>query len=681
MSIFRFYLDSYQISEPDGWGELTFNVNRDLDNNFVYSRIEGSLKFTGSSYDYFNQIRLDNLYCNSVQLKIDIKCSDTEQFVEYFNTVIYLIDCEFNTFRCEVTAPIKDNGWATKIQKNKKIEAYINTNISKNLQPINGVTANQCLMFAPNGGAYQPVPITGVYKVYYVLENLVKFMSDGQANLQSNFFDNGVGSNLYLVSGENARKPTLDINSIYPVKVSFESLYATLRSKYNVGMAVTEVNGVITVIIEDISYFYNANSIFTLLNIKDEIRYYKSERIFSSVNLGNSEYLEQAQCNNGNSSCTFPQYDLQMFADENFGIIGDCNVDNVLQLSSGNRITADTNVIEDCVIYQNTSHDQSLILVECDDTNPLLVAEKTAFGLTTTYTYNYNLRNAACADRWLYYGICNKLANYTYSYDEAIQKWDSSIDIACIEDWAGGVFNTWILYGTLVYDFVISNPNFIYDPVTGIATVSMPGIYTISASVQLIAQPDATYFGCSDDNISNNFPIRFYINMVIKDNNGSVINEIPSLTYYHDSYNPLQQIDLGIVSLPPTDYLLDTGYTVEIQLYLFQLTFGDRKPIDGGCHIGIIGQNPNYPYTYFRCTAANQIDSGEYPVEPENCKVEAGKFNKYLSFEEFKLLKSQPAGAIDYTIGINNEPTRTGFIHSSTTNLKTLSTEFDLLLI
>ena len=681
MSIFRFYLDSYAIDEPDGWGDLSYNVNRDLENNFVYARIEGSLKFTGSAYNYFNQIRLDNLYCNSVQLKIDIKCADTDQYVEYFNTIIYLIDCEFNTFRCSVTAPIKDNGWATKIQKNKKIEAYINTNISKNLQPIAGVAPSQCLMFAPTGGTYQPIPITGVYKVYYVLENLVKFMSDGQANLQSNFFDNGIGSNLYLVSGENARKPTLDINVVFPVKVSFESLYATLRSKYNVGMAVTEINGTITVIIEDISYFYNSNAIFTLLNIKDEIRYYKTERIFSSVNLGNSEYLEQAQCNNGTSSCTFPQYDLQMFANENFGIVGDCNVDNVLQLASTDRITADTNVIEDCVIYQNTSHDQSLIMLECDDSSPLLVAEQTLFGLTTTYTYNYNLRNAACANRWLDYGICNKLANYTYQYDDTIQKWDASIDIACIENWAGGVFNTFILYGTVIYDFVISNPNLLYDPTTGVATVSMPGIYTISASLQLIAQPDATYFGCSDDNISNNFPIRFYINMVIKDNNGSVIANIPSLTYYHDSYNPLQQVDLGVVQLAPADYLLDSGYTVEIQLYLFQLTFGDRKPIDGGCHIGIIGQNPNYPYTFFRCTAASQIDAGEYEVDPQNCKVEAGKFNKYLSFDEFQILKSQPAGAIDYTIGINNEPTRTGFIYSSSTNLKTLLTEFDLLLI
>lgn len=677
MSIFRFYLDSYQISEPDGWGELTFNVNRDLDNNFVYSRIEGSLKFTGSSYDYFNQIRLDNLYCNSVQLKIDIKCSDTEQFVEYFNTVIYLIDCEFNTFRCEVTAPIKDNGWATKIQKNKKIEAYINTNISKNLQPINGVTANQCLMFAPNGGAYQPVPITGVYKVYYVLENLVKFMSDGQANLQSNFFDNGVGSNLYLVSGQNARTPNLDINAVNPVKVSFEALYANLRSKYNVGMAVTEVNGVITVIIEDISYFYNTNSIFTLLNIKDEIRYYKNERIFSSVNLGNSEYLEQGQCNNGNSICTFPQYDLKMFANENFGITGDCNIDNVLQLVSSDKITADTNVIEDCVIYQNTSHDQSLIMLECDDTNPLLVAEQTSFALPTTYTYNYNLRNEACASRWLNYGICNKLANYTYSYDEGIQIWDIRTHPLCYTDWADGTMNTFINAGDIIFNQVNSNPNNLYSTINGKATIAMPGIYHISAQVQIVAAEDMTGLGCGT-NLPKDFAIQAYMIMDIYDANDNLIYSVQSNIIDHQSFFAILPADNAYLTIPANYYQLDTGYYVKCTLYLFQYDLpGTPDPKSGGCNVVIYDDI----YTYFDCDSAEQIDSGEYPVEPENCKVEAGKFNKYLSFEEFKLLKSQPAGAIDYTIGINNEPTRTGFIHSSTTNLKTLSTEFDLLLI
>lgn len=676
MSIFRFYLDSYAIDEPDGWGDLSYNVNRDLENNFVYARVEGSLKFTGTAYNYFNQIRLDNLYCNSVQLKIDIKCADTDQYVEYFNTIIYLIDCEFNTFRCSVTAPIKDNGWATKIQKNKKIEAYINTNISKNLQPIAGVAPSQCLMFAPTGGTYQPVPITGVYKVYYVLENLVKFMSDGQANLQSNFFDNGIGSNLYLVSGQNARTPNLDINAVNPVKLSFESLYATLRAKYNVGMAVTEINGTITVIIEDISYFYNSNAIFTLLNIKDEIRYYKSDRIFSSVNFGNSEYLEQGQCDNGNAICTFPQYDLKMFANENFGITGDCNVDNVLQLASTDRITADTNVIEDCVIYQNTSHDQSLIMLECDDSSPLLVAEQTQFALPTTYTYNYNLRNEACASRWLNYGICNKLANYNYTYDQAIQLWDIRSHPLCYQNWANGTMNTFVLAGDIVFDQINSNPNNLYSTSTGKATIAMPGIYHISAQVQIVTAEDMTALGCGT-NVPRDFPIQAYMVMNIYDASDNLLYSVQSNTFDHQSFFAILPADNAYLTIPANYYQLDTGYYVKCQLYLFQYDLGSPHPKSGGCNVAIYDD----VYTYFDCDSAEQIDSGEYPVEPDNCKVEAAKFNKYLSFDEFQILKSQPAGAIDYTIGINNEPTRTGFIYSSSTNLKTLLTEFDLLLI
>jgi hypothetical protein len=677
MSNFRFFLDTYPIDEPIGWDTLQFNVSRDLDNNFVYSRVEGSLKFVNSSYNYLNQIRLDNLYCNSVELRIEIKCADTNQYIDYFNTIIYLINCEFNTFRCEVTVPIKDNGWATKIQKNKNIETYINTNLTKNLTSISGIAPSMCVVFAPNGGAFYPVPITGLYRVYEVLFNLVKFMSDGTATLQSNYFSTGLGSDLYIVSGQNVRTKTLDINSIFPPKISFEALYNALRCKYNIGMSVVEINGTITIIIEDISYFYNSNSIFTLLNIKDEIRYYKSERIFSSVNFGNDEYLEQAQCDNGNGICTFPQYDLKMFANENFGILGDCNVDRVLQLSSTNRITSDANVIEDCVVFGNTSHDQSTILIQCDNTNPLLVAKKTQFALPTTYVYNYDLRNEACAARWLNYGICNRLASYFYSFDADIQLWNIRTYGLCFSNWAGSVFNTFINAGDIIFDQVNSNPNSLYNTLTGQATIVMPGIYRISAQSQIVATVDLSAFGCGE-NLPADFAIAAYMVMNIYDANGNLIYTTQSNTFDHQSFFEIFPADNAYLTIAPNYYQMDAGYYVKCQLYLFQYDLpGTPNPKDEGCNVVIYDDI----YSYFICDEATQIDSGDYPIDPDNCKVEAARFKKFLSFDELQTLKQSPAASIDYTIGINNEPTRTGFISESSTNLKTLESEFDLLLI
>lgn len=678
MSVFRFYLDNGLIEEPKGWDQMKYAVTRDLDNNFIYSRIVGELVFSGAAYSYLNGIRVNNSFCYSSELLIQIKCAPTDEFVNYFQTKIYISKCEFNTFRCEVSAPISDDGWATQIQKNKKIEAYVNTNKTKNLFDITPIDKYNCIVFSPYTGINYPLLVWGFFRAYDVLKNYVAFMSDNIITFSSTFFDSGDGAGLYFTTGQNLRTFTLDSNTIFPGKTSFEKLYQFLMGKYNIGMGLKNINGQIILEIEESSYFYNNNSNFTLEYIRDEIRFFKEERLFSSVTLGNQIFLEQAQCDNGNGICTFPQFDLKMFAQENFGILGDCNVDRKLEIQAINQITCDANVIEDCVRFQNTSHDQTIIAIECEVVGALqLAALKTNFGSPITYVYNYNLRNEACAARWLDNGICGSLSSYYLNYDADEQVWDIDTNILCFADWCGGVFNTYLNVGVVKFDNPVTNPSVLYDATTGRATVQMPGVYFISAQCHMVARTDQEPF-CRDNINSVDFAIKAKAYLRIYDASGNLIYSLESNEFDHTSFFQIQPADNAFLTMPLGSYLMDSGYYAQVELYLFQYDLsGTPDPSDDGLSIVVYDSTESY----FTCHLAEPIQSGEFGNTPENCKVEAAKFEKFLSFGQLQLLMSNPSKAIDYTIGINNEPTRTGFISESETNLKTLKTEFELFIV
>lgn len=678
MSVFRFYLDTGIIDEPAGWDELKYSITRDMDNNFLYPRINGELVFTGAAYNHLNELRLSNSFCFSSTLLIQIKCTDSAEFLDYFSTKIYISQCEFNTFRCECTAPIRDDGWATLIQKNKKIEAYVNTNKTKNLQDITPIDKYNCIVFNPYTGINYPLPVWGMFKVYDVLKNYVAFMSDNQVVFSSTFFSSGDGAGLYLTTGQNLRTQTLDSTALFPGKTSFEKLYNALRGKYNVGMGIRYTGGTIILEIEESEYFYTSGSIFTLQNIRDEIRFFKEERLFSSITLGNLDFLEQAQCDNGNGICTFPQFDLLMFANENFGILGDCNVDRKLETQTIDNITCDANIIEDCVRFENTSHDQEIILIECEVIGSLqLAALKTNFGSPITYVYNYNLRNEACAARWLNNGICGSLASYYPDYDTDEQVWDINTNLLCFSNWCGGLFNVYLNVGVVKFDNPITNPSSLYDPATGRATIQMPGLYNIAAQLQLVAVIEQEPY-CGNNSNDVDFIIKAKAYLRVYDVENNLIYENESNEFNHTSLFPFLPIDNVFLTMPSSQYILDSGYYAQVELELFQYDLtGSPDPSFGGLNLVVY----NFPTSYFTCTEAQPIQSGQFGNEPTNCKIEAAKFKKVLSFSEFQDLKENPNRSIDYTIGINNEPTRTGFIFESETNLKTLETEFQLFVV
>jgi hypothetical protein len=681
---FKFYINGGEVDIPDGWNEMEYKITRDLDNNFTFARPYGKLNFRNGSYEYLNNLRLTGGFCQSVEFLIKIKCAPTDEYQNFFNTRIFIADCEFNTFRCECVVEFKDDGWFATIQKNKKIETYVNTTLTKNLVPITGITPRKMIAFSPYTGINYPIPIYGVFRIYEVLEALVKFMSDDTIVFKSDFFYSGDGADLYIVTGQNLRTRTLDNEPIFAPKLSFEHLYYVLMRKYNLGMSVNSNNGTITLEIEESTYFYGAQTGVTLENIKDEIRYFKTERLFSSLTLGNEDFLEQNQCNNGTGVCTFPQFDLKMFANENFGILGDCNIDRKLELSSAYQITCDSNMIEDCVRYQNTNHDKTAFLIQCEDSGfPFVAAKKTQFASPNTYVYNYDLRNEACAIRWLNNGIAGSIASYYPYYDPALQVWDIEIDIfspACFQNWAGGLFNIYLKAGVVKYNDAISNPTLLYDSLTGRGTAQMPGLYTIEAQSLIIALSDMTSVGCGS-NPSVDFAIKAKMYLRIYDASDNLIYSVESNEFDHQSFLEIDFADNALLTIPSDSYLMDTGYYAQCELYLFQYDLsGTPDPSFGGCNVVITENGAVGGESYFRCTDAEPIQTGEFPNQPNDYKLEAGKFNKFLSFDQFVQLKNNPSYSIDYTT-LPNEATRTGFIADSRINLNTMFGEFELFIV
>lgn len=84
---------------------------------------------------------------------------------------------------------------------------------------------------------------------------------------------------------------------------------------------------------------------------------------FASINFGSTPYLEQHECNNGETACTFFQDSFRGFRDETFGLLGECNTTAVLNLSS-DEIVFDTNVIEDTYVHGNENYNNNTFIIQ-----------------------------------------------------------------------------------------------------------------------------------------------------------------------------------------------------------------------------------------------------------------------------------------------------------------------------
>jgi len=484
----KFLIDGVDRGQPTNGDEFGASVTLDTSINARIVSFDNDLLFVGGVYQYIFNNLVETGGCSLIDVEVQYECAGT--WKRLVNGYIIVSECSFDLDKCQVKTKIYDDSFSTKINNNKSIPFYSNSNITKNLQTIVPPTIYDVSFFNAATGDFDVVNLVGCIKIYDALKFLVSCMSDNFVDFESDYFRNqinndGYGKTLMMTNGLAIRTPNQA-----PTQMTFDKLYEALNKKIRLGMVIErQANGRPLLRIENYDYFQQLGASCNLYNQPNIKMTFDKSQLYSAVNFGSDPYLYPQECDGGNGGCTFPQIAFRGFRDETFGILGECNTANVMDLKSGD-VVFDTNIIDDCFRFNNDQYDLSMVLVDCNffgPTNIIFADDQDPLGYGG-HVYNSDYINEQVSQNWLG-GFPNSLFQYlsvgfnpTDTLVVAYSNYASGsepfwqIDFGSNLDYSG--YNgTYIPFGN-EYD-----PNNLFDGQT--YTVPYTGLYEVKGSIAL----------------------------------------------------------------------------------------------------------------------------------------------------------------------------------------------------
>ena len=502
----KFLIDGADRGQPTNAEDFGVTVKLDNAINTRIVSFDNDLVFVAGVYEYLFNNLVDTGGCSLVNVEVQYQCAGLWKRL----TTGYIIvsECRFELDRCRVTTKLYDDSFSTKINNNKSIPFYSNSDITKNLQTIVPPTIHDVAFFNAATGVFDTVNRVGCIKVYDALKFLVSCMSDNLVDFESDYFrtqvnSGGFGKTLMVTNGLAIRTPNQA-----PTQLVFDTLYQALNKKIRLGMVIQrQANGRPLLRIEDYTYFEQLGADVNLYDQPNIRLEFDKEQQYQAVNFGSEPFLYPSQCDGGNGGCTFPQIAFRGFKDETFGFLGECNTSNIMDLKSG-EVVFDTNVIDDIYRFNNKEYDLSMVLVDSNWIGsifftPIFADDQDPLGIGG-HVYNAEYRNENVSANWLG-GFPNSLFQYLqvgFNFQETIVVAKSNYS---------GSFPFWQIdyggnldYSTYNGSFIQFN-NQIYDDYNlfdgETYTVPFTGLYNVGGSIAL----ERTLLGV--DNAFRNFKV------------------------------------------------------------------------------------------------------------------------------------------------------------------------------
>lgn len=421
----KFLLDGSDRGQPTNVNDFGFTINEVVEINARIVSFDNDLIFIGDVFKYLYDKLDTNGFCNLIDVEVQYKCINAVK--KLVSGYIVLSECVFDLDTCTVRTKLYDQSFSTKINNNKAIPFSLSNGLSKN-----GLQVTPCLsikgkFFEPVNSAF-PFALNNIAYGTSIVEAfryLISCMSDNLIDFQSDFFTNGLPDTdpfyykLFITNGA-----ALANQSAEETVVSFETLYISLKKKFNLGIEFQrQTNGRPLLRMELDSFFQQASPTVNLYDQPLIDLKFDKARLYQSVNFGSMPMLEKEECNNGNTPCTFIQTPFRGFRDEAFGFTGSCNTSAVLELSS-TEVVFDTNVIEECVTYSNQEYKRNPVIVEGFYSNSPVGAVEFISQYFDPYAvgqsvYNGDLRNLNVSANWID-GYPNSLFSFlTAPFDPA----------------------------------------------------------------------------------------------------------------------------------------------------------------------------------------------------------------------------------------------------------------------
>jgi hypothetical protein len=480
----KFLIDNVDRGQPLNPEDFGITINEDSTIGARIVSFDSELIFGGDVFTYLYNKLATSGYCELVRVSVQYLCNSGtwEKLVDGY---IIVTESNFVLDKCQVKTKLYDETFSTKINNNKSIPFSLRLTTSKNGTAITPPTAVPLYVFNP-GVLIYPDPAYA-YTVYDVFAHLVNCMSDGLIDFDSNFFAASYpqADVAFYTNGQSIRTRS-DVETI----ADFESLYAAMRSKLNLGMGFEkQSNGRPLLRIEPIAYFQQSTASAILYDQPGIEMQFDTSRLYQAADFGNDLFLEQGQCDNGASACEFSQTPFRGFRIETFGFLGQCNTSNVLNLKTS-EIIFDTNLIQDIVVFNNNGYETNGVIIQSDWTGSQAPNTATAngydpYGAGNTI-YNGSYRNEVVSTNWLS-GYPNSLQSFFEGFNPGTTDFLVYLGVGqnilnqIVFDESAYIDILSYTAHNAIYLTEVSDPNNLFS--SDAYTVPYTGIYTFSAGI------------------------------------------------------------------------------------------------------------------------------------------------------------------------------------------------------
>lgn len=365
MIVYRFTVNNVVIPEPDnigGWERLITNIKRDsseLRGLLITQDVE--LEFIGDQYRFFKDAYFNTGICAEYPVLIE-QSYDGQNFDTLHKGIIKLRDIVLkDMLQGLATAKVNDDSFYARINNNKSISTSVISGSSKN-----GIPIDPCSVFAVNilePATAAPIGSSQLLFVFDVMRYLVRFMSDDEVGFESTLLQTTLP--MMIQQGGKLRTGT-DPSPYW--EISFGRLFDNIRKLRNVGWRIEEdATGKPIFRLELSEFFYeqdhaqfnNADIVFTdPTTLETSVNF---TELYGKLKIGSTTIFDSP-------TVTYPEsIRFNGFKEEEFYVLGQCNIDNTLDLTKDLIISS--NVIEAIIVDNDDTWDDDLVLMVVENVN------------------------------------------------------------------------------------------------------------------------------------------------------------------------------------------------------------------------------------------------------------------------------------------------------------------------
>jgi hypothetical protein len=631
----RFLLNGTEVSPATNWQEVSSTIKKDSEYNLFLLFQEYDLIFVDDGYEYiFNELTTDG-FCTEIGITIQSLCLG--QWTTIFNGIIFVSDCEINEKNCSIKCKVSDKSFFSKVNNNKNIKTSLDGLYTKNQVSIAASTTYDLDVYNVTANALvRTVPTCRVSEAF---SYLIKFMTDNTVSFASTTFGvGGTWEGLCITTGERLRGVTPSINVGQWQPFSFITMFQEINNRIPIVLLVENpfTNPVIR--IESLDYLYGSANTFNATDIDEIVTTYDTDKLYALVKFGSPT--------DTSLSLDFPEtINFYGFKDEEFHILGTCNLDQSLDLTS--EWVVSSNVIQQ-VVGSSQDYDSNLFLINS-------VLTDSVSGRTTNdnflnvsparYHYNQLLNNDNISQRYIPEFSNSMAAFYVNTlFGQALGYVPTNFshnNFLTNEDYTG-------FLNAESYDY---GNNF--DTGTGLYTAPQAAVYNVTAQLSITpTTQNGTGFNWYQIWLEHYDDSNTLINTYeIAQPNNFLGSGITNAYWVAGGLNTFAK------TLAPTLISMNSGDYLSFRIK----SYPDGIP-QSGVYLG--GQyytiNQGVTNTFLKVIETTIAGGVFNDVNPDDIKVQNHRFNYPMSQSTFETILANPVGKIGF--GMNGQNLRYGWI-------------------